>query len=58
MAAQAALEVQRRRRCELEAQVKAAELAKAVKPRMELPGLEKSLEKTLLDRAFRPRMGR
>lgn len=58
MAAQAVLEVGRRRKCELEAQVKAAELAKAVKPRMDLPGLEKSLEKTLIDKAFRPRMGR
>lgn len=57
MAAQAALEVQRRRNYELEAQmkVKAAEL---LKPRMELPTLEKSLEKTLLNRAFRPRIGR
>jgi len=55
MAAQAALEIQRRRVGELEAQMKAAAL---VKPRMELPGLEKSLEKSLLDRAFRPRIGR
>lgn len=58
MAAQAVLEVQRRRKCELEAQAKAAELAKTVKPRMDLPGLEQRLEKTLLDKAFRPRMGR
>lgn len=55
MAAQAALEIQRRRKCEVEAQAKAAAL---LKPRMELPGLEKSLEKSLLDKAFRPRMGR
>jgi len=57
MAAHAALEVQRRRKYELEAQmkVKAAEL---LKPRLELPTLEKSLEKTLLNRAFRPRIGR
>lgn len=55
MAAQAALEIQRRRKCEMEAQAKAAAL---LKPRMELPGLEKSLEKSLLDKAFRPRMGR
>ncbi len=60
MAAQAVLEIGRRRKCELEAQMKAAALVKPAleKPRMELPGLEKSLEKTLLDRAFRPRMGR
>ena len=55
MAGQAALEVHRRRMGELDAQVKAAALAK---PKMGLPGLEKSLEKTLLDRTFRPGLGR
>jgi hypothetical protein len=61
MAAQAALEIQRRRRAELEAQVKAAEVAKAAelaKLRVELPEPEKSLEKSLLNRRFGPRMGR
>jgi len=55
MAAQAALEVQRRRRCELEVLVKAAAQEKA---RMELPGLDRGLEKSLLNRAFRPSIGR
>ena len=57
MAAQAALEIQRRRRCELEALTKVAAKEKA---RMELPGPDQGLEKTLLDKPFKRgiRMGR
>jgi hypothetical protein len=67
MAGLAALEIHRRRKCELEAQVKAVEVARVAelaKLRVELPGpeksLEKSLEKTLLDKPFKRgiRLGR
>ena len=49
MAAQAALEVHRRMKCEMEARMK----AEALKIQKDLPGLEKSLEKTLLNRGLK-----